>query len=187
MTDEINIENVIEGCRHQEQYYQKELYMFCFPGMMKICLRYTKNMDDAAACYNTAMLKVFSKIHQYIGDGPFLGWIRTIVVNTCITELKKKAKFINRPVDDIPETHLPVTDFDDVITAKEILEMVQELPATHSIVFNMHVMEGFNHDEIGMHLGISAGTSKWYLHEARKILKQKIKQFYYNDANPKVI
>lgn len=187
MAIEMNIEEIIEGCKRHEQQYQKELYRHCFAGMMKICLRYNKNMDDAAACYNTAMLKVFSKIDQYKGNGPFLGWIRTIIVNTCITEQKKKARFINKVVDHVPESDLPVTELEENITAKEILEMVQELPPTHSIVFNMYVMEGFNHDEIAMHLGISPGTSKWYLHEARKTLKQKIKHFYYNDVNSKAI
>jgi RNA polymerase sigma-70 factor, ECF subfamily len=187
MAEEPNLESILAGCREHIPACQKMLYKYCFANMMRICLRYNKHTEDAAGCYNEAMMKVFSKIHQYTGEGAFLGWVRTIVVNTCITQVRAKTKFSVKPIEEIREEKFTVNTFEGDITAKEILELVRKLPASHSIVFNMHIMEGYSHDEIGKMLEISAGTSKWYLHEARNILKQQIQHLYYNDANSKII
>jgi DNA-directed RNA polymerase specialized sigma24 family protein len=70
---DVSLEAVISGCKKGIPTCQKQLYHYCFGSMMKICLRYTRNMDDAAACYNMAMYKVLSKIDQYKGERAFMG------------------------------------------------------------------------------------------------------------------
>jgi DNA-directed RNA polymerase specialized sigma24 family protein len=107
--------------------------------------------------------------------------VQKCVVNTCITEIKKQVKFDYKSLDD-GDDKMVVTDVETGIEAKEILLYVQQLPANYSLVFNMYVMEGYNHVEIGKMLNISAGTSKWYLHEARNLLKDKIEQLYCNES-----
>lgn len=179
--DDLQLQAIIKGCKIFSPIHQKQLYNYCFAAMMKICLRYNKNMADAAACYNTAMYKVFSKIEQYKGEGAFLGWVRKCVVNTCISEIKQSAKFDYKHLEDV-DSDVAVPDAGNFIEAKEILLLVQQLPATYSLVFNMYIMEGYSHAEISKMLGISAGTSKWYLHEARNQLKEKIEQLYYNES-----
>lgn len=178
---DINLEEIIIGCKKSLPACQKQLYHYCFNSMMKICLRYNNNTDDAAACYNTAMYKVFSKINQYKGEGAFMGWVQKCVVNTCITEIKKRVKFDYKHVDDY-KNDVVVPDVGNAIEAKEILLLVQQLPANYLLVFNMYVIEGYSHVEISKLLNISAGTSKWYLHEARNQLKEKIEQLYYNET-----
>jgi RNA polymerase sigma-70 factor (ECF subfamily) len=121
------------------------------------------------------MLKVFRNIAQYSGSGEPEAWIRRIVVNTCIDHCRLKTKFsaieISEEINDykplIPEAY-------DRISSNEILEMVESLPRNTCLVFNLFVNEGYRHEEIGKMLGISEGTSKWHLNEARKLLKQKL-------------
>lgn len=145
--------------------------------MMKVCLRYHKNSQEAGASFNNAMFKVFANIHQYKAEGEFLGWVRRIMVNTCLTALRQSSRFETRELEQVPDTNAVEPDIYQSLNAREILAMVQELDGTHRLVFNLFVMEGYTHDEIGEQLGIAKGTSKWYLHEAKKQLKEKIKSF----------
>lgn len=177
--DNYYLEEILKGCRKHNASSQKELYKYCFAAMMRICIRYNKNTDDAAACYNASMMKVLSRIAQYKGDGPFLGWVRMVVVNTCISEIKSRARFDYKYLDEIGNDNLLTANPEESLDAGDILSLVQQLPASYSAVFNMYVMEGYSHQEIGKILNIPEGTSKWYLYESRKILKERIQQFYY--------
>lgn len=143
--------------------------------MIKVCTLYTKNTDDAGVVYNNAMFKVFTKINQWNADGNFGAWVRRIVVNSCIDHCRSKAKFNEKELQE--EHELYATTSPEVYTnfeAKEVMAMVKELPLNTSLVFSMYVLEGYKHDEIAGILGISAGTSKWHLSEARRLLKNKL-------------
>jgi RNA polymerase sigma-70 factor (ECF subfamily) len=144
--------------------------------MITICLRYTKNDDDAVEVLNNGFLKVFQHINRYeFTKASLYTWIRTIVVNTCLDFIKKKARAerhyeLNNSVD----VHVPA-DVVSRMKAAELLQLVRGLPPSTGAVFNLYVIEGYSHREIGKLLGISEGTSKWHLSEARKSLQQKIK------------
>lgn len=84
--------NIIEGCKQQDAQSQVQLYRICYTGLMKVCLRYATDLHAAAAMYNDAMLKVFNSMHQYEGRGDFMGWIRRIVINTCIDHCRQQIK-----------------------------------------------------------------------------------------------
>ncbi len=187
MKDSLHIESILQGCKKQSAAAQEQLYKFCFSDMMKVCLRYHKNLQDAGSSYNAAMAKVFKHIESYRGDGSLFGWIRSIVVNTCIGEIRSRVRFKSIEIDALPADQFLEPESLDVITAKEILGLVQALPSTHTLVFNLHVMEGYAHHEIAEILNISTGTSKWYLHEARKQLKLKIKQHYNHGSYSQIV
>jgi RNA polymerase sigma factor (sigma-70 family) len=145
--------------------------------MMSLCLRYTRNDADAVEALNNGFLKVFRNIQRYEpAQGSLYTWIRTIVVNSCLDYIKARArteqhKELNESTDvDIPAEVI------SKMKASELLKMVRELPPSTQAVFNLYVIEGYNHKEVGQVLGISEGTSKWHLSEARKILQQMIKQ-----------
>jgi RNA polymerase sigma-70 factor (ECF subfamily) len=175
-----------KGCQHGDRLSQKQLYNYCFSVMMKVCIRYHKNMDDAAHSFNAAMLKVFKNIHQFRGDGDLMAWIRRIVVNTCLTAVKSQARFEYRELEEVSNSSFEPEVYQH-LQAKEILDLVHELENTQRLVFNLFVMEGFTHDEIAQQLNIPKGTSKWYLHEARKQLKEKIKLLTRNEINSNAI
>lgn len=154
---------------------QKALYTQCYEQMMKVCTRYTNDTEKSASLYNDAMIKVFKSIKYYKEDGKFMGWIKRIVVNTCIDYVRLKAPF---PTLEIKETHEAEYAIDETvlhkITALEIQKIIKQLPNNVATVFNLYVYEEYNHTEIAEQLQIPVGTSRYYLSEARRLLKSKI-------------
>jgi len=153
---------------------QEQLYRHCYPDMIKICYRYAGDIDGAGIIYNNAMLRVFKYLHSYQEEGKLMGWIKTIVVNCSIDFVKQQDKFKEKPAADIEvyETDIPAKVF-ETVSAKEIQQLISQLPKATATVFNLFVYEGFTHKQIAGALKISEGTSKWHVNEARRLLKEK--------------
>ena len=143
--------------------------------MVTLCLRYTKNEADAVEVLNNGFLKVFRNIQRYEpAKASLYTWIRTIVVNSCLDFIKmKQGQEKHKELTEADDVHIPA-EVVSKIKADELLALIRMLPPATQAVFNLYVLEGFNHKEIGELLGISDGTSKWHLSEARKSLQQKI-------------
>lgn len=136
-------------------------------------------MQDAEQLLNDGFLKVFTQIDNFKNTGSFEGWMRRIVINTCLDYLRSTAlkEEMAMHVRAIPaeESNLAVTNMGlDNIEFKDMVVMIQSLPAMTRTVFNLFVFDGFNHKEIGAQLDISEGTSHWHLHQARNLLQKKI-------------
>ncbi len=176
----INWQNIVEACTKRDPKAQEQLYRYLYPGMIKVCLRYCKGQaDTAAAVYNQAMLKMFLNIGQYAGRGEFEAWCRRIVVNACIDHCRESVKFENEELKEAAADLFPIIpDAYKRIDGNEIIKLVYELPKNTGLVFNLFAMEGYRHEEIGKMLGISAGTSKWHVNEARKLLKKKLEALF---------
>ena len=145
--------------------------------MISLCLRYTKNEDDAVEVLNNGFLKVFLNIQRYDPKQASLyTWIRTVVINSCLDFIKQKARLEQH--NELDEASEVQVDADAVsrMEVSRLLHLVRQLPPATQAVFNLYVMDGFNHKEIGKLLSISDGTSKWHLSEARKSLQQMIRQ-----------
>jgi len=167
--------DIIEGCLRNDLQKQQELYSVCYSSMMKVCIRYSRDNDEAGALYNEGMLKVFNSIGQFRNEGDFEGWIRRIIVNTCIDHCRKQAKYKHQPLEVVIETSISVDpDIYQRLSGADIISLMQGLPRNTALVFNLFVLEGYKHEEIGKVLGISGGTSKWHLNEARRLLKLKL-------------
>jgi RNA polymerase sigma-70 factor (ECF subfamily) len=177
---QFNWAHIIEACRQQDPRAQEQLYKHCYPSMMKVCMRYCNGQQDqAAAAYNQAMLKVFRNIDQYKGDGAPEAWLRRIMVNTCIDQQRSFLRFKPVEINEKTADLIPVVpDTYNRISGQDIMNLVHELPKNTGMVFNLFVMEGYKHEEIGKILGISGGTSKWHLNEARKLLREKIDKLF---------
>jgi RNA polymerase sigma-70 factor, ECF subfamily len=172
---ELITSDIIEGCVQQNRKSQERLYRICHQAMLKVCCLYVANVHDAAALYNQAMLKVFTGIDKYRAAGAFMAWVRRIVVNTCIDHCRQQAKFVVQSIDAVAEENYQVDPaVYNKLSATDTLQLVHELPAASAMVFTLYVTEGCKHAEIAALLGISTGTSKWHLNEARRLLKQKI-------------
>jgi RNA polymerase sigma factor (sigma-70 family) len=143
--------------------------------MMNLCLRYTRNESDAMDALNTGFYKVFKNIHQYNSSrSSIFTWIRTIIINSCIDIAKTNERL--RPSEEL-DNAIDVDIPPDIISkmqSEHILNMVKTLPPATQTVFNLYIMEGYNHKEIGQILKISEGTSKWHLSEARKNLQRML-------------
>jgi RNA polymerase sigma-70 factor, ECF subfamily len=170
---------MINGCKQQDSQSQEQLYRACYTTMLRVCSRYARDLDEAGALYNEAMLKVFDNLQQYKGEGDIMAWIRRIVVNTGIDHCRRQAKFVVQPVAEDNEHSLPIIpDVYNRLSGQEVMQLIQELPRNTALVFNLFVMEGYKHDEIGQLLGIATGTSKWHLNEARRLLKLKLDSIF---------
>ena len=143
---------------------------------MTLCMRYTKNETDAVEVLNKGFLKVFLNIQRYDPEQANLyTWIRTIVINSCLDFLKLKSKMMHyKALDKSAEVHID-PEAVNKMEVSMLLHLVRQLPPATRAVFNLYVMEGYNHKEIGQLLNISDGTSKWHLSEARKSLQHMIR------------
>lgn len=174
MLDIIIEKEIVEGCRQKQQHAQETLYKACYPAFMKICLRYA-SYDDAANILHDAFIKILTKIDSYNNSGDIVGWMRRIVLNTCIDftkTIKSKSDVLLENITDVAEEE----EQKFVADEKSLLKLVRELPEKHSLVFNLFVFDEYAHQQIAETLNITVASSKWYLFEARKILQKKVSE-----------
>ncbi len=175
----MNIEiDLITACIRKERKAQYELYKLVFRYLMSICIRYTHSYEEANEALNTGFLKILNNMEKYRADIPFKAWIRKIMVNVLIDEYRKKKKDTEnlKLVQDYAE-HEPMVELNNAIAkmdAERIHRLIMELPPVSQKVFNLFVIDGFEHKEIASMLGITEGTSKWHLHNSREQLKEKL-------------
>ena len=168
------IDSLLEGCKHGERKAQEYLYKALSSRMMAVCMRYAKDNYEAEDMLQIGFVKVFSKVSEFRSEGSFEGWIRRIMVNTAIETYRKNMRTMK--VVDIEEVYdQPQNTFDmSQLETKDLMKLVQQLSSGYRMVFNMYVIEGYSHREIGETLGISEGASKSQLSRARTILKEKL-------------
>ncbi len=175
MTSE-ELASVIEGCRSNNAENQKQLYHFFYNYGMTVCSRYARNEEEAREMLNDAFLKVFIKIDKYSPHLSFKAWLNKILVNTAIDYYRRS---VNQPtVVDLVHVQYYQIDADAIVqlSVKEMLKMVQDLPPSYRMVFNLHVIEGYKHPEIAEKLGITIGASKSNLAKARMKLRTMIQK-----------
>jgi RNA polymerase sigma-70 factor (ECF subfamily) len=143
--------------------------------MMALVRRYIDQEMQAEEVLNNGFLRAFQKVEQYTFQGSFEGWLRKIVFHAVSDYVKQNMKY-NEKIVLAEKDYSVQKDHADRLYYNELLELVQTLPNGTRAVFNMYVMEGFSHKEIGKVLGISEGTSKWHLSEGRRVLKEKIEK-----------
>lgn len=175
--EEENIQTIIEGCKNDDRKAQEQLYKSYYRAMMTLCLRYTKNESDAMEALNTGFYKVYKNISRFdVSKASLYTWIRTIVIHSCLDLIKgNKSSGVTGELEQAANIHVPPAAI-SAMSATEILKLVRELPPATQAVFNLYVMEGYNHGEIARQMGISEGTSKWHLSEARKKMQVMINE-----------
>jgi RNA polymerase sigma factor (sigma-70 family) len=170
--------DLIKGCIAGERRMQEELYRRFAPKMYAVCLRYANNADDAQDLLQEGFIKVYRNLHRFRAEGSFEGWIRRVFVNTSIEHFRKKSTKLSM-VTDKEENTIEDADITALhkLAEKDIINIIQELSPGYRTVFNLYVVEGYSHKEIGDLLGISEGTSKSQLARAKGVLQKKISQY----------
>jgi len=165
-------EAIIKGCISNESTAQRELYNKYSPKMLAVCYRFAHNREDAEDMLQEGFIKVFLQIHTFENRGAFEGWIRRIVVHTCINILKKNKKF-NESVDIIHATSLQVREesVPSIVQAKQVVECIRVLPIGYRTVLNLYAIEGYSHREIGAMLDIEESTSRSQYTRAKQMLE----------------
>ncbi|MCX6247033.1 MAG: RNA polymerase sigma factor [Bacteroidetes bacterium] len=176
-------ESILEGCIAGKRDAQYELYKKFASSMLAVCFRYARSRDEAEDFLQEGFLKVFQKISSFRREGSLEGWIKRIMINNSLNEIKKNRKIpFHEDIDVIHETQIidqdePAGDLDPV-PADLLLEMIRSLPEGYRVVFTLYVLEDYSHKEIAGELNISESTSKTQLLKARRVLKHKLNEYY---------
>lgn len=183
MPDRQQLKHIIQGCVTANRQSQREFYQLYYGFAMGICMRYCNTNDDALEVVNDGFLKIFRTLPQFAPrhdnlEASLMGWMKSIIINTSIDHFRKNKN--HYLVGDLNESHQDMTDAEvsaiDKMGYKEIIEMVQRLSPGYRTVFNLHVLDGFKHEEIAEQLNISVGTSKSNLAKAKANIQKMIKE-----------
>jgi RNA polymerase sigma factor (sigma-70 family) len=165
-------ESMLQGCIKNDASAQQELYHLYSPKMLSVCYRYAKNREDAEDMLQEGFIKVFMQIRQFQNRGALEGWIRKIMVHTCINSLKKNKKF-SESVDIIYANSIHVREdaIPSILQAKQVVECIRMLPMGYKTVLNLYAIEGYSHKEIGDMLDIEESTSRSQYTRAKAMLE----------------
>ena len=168
---------LIESCIKGDRASQKALYDRLAPRMFPLCIRYVSDRALAEDVLQDGFITLFTRLDSYKGEGSFEGWARKIFVTTALMSLRKKdALKMSDELDVVRGMKAETTTQIQNIGYKELMKLVTALPPGFRTVFNMYVVEGYSHKEIGDMLGISETTSRTQLSRARIWLQNKIKE-----------
>lgn len=169
---------LIKKCLQGERKAQRELYDRFSSKMLGVCRRYVRSQYDAEEVLSNGFIKVFNHLKYYRSEGSFEGWIRKIMVREALNFLRSEKAFFEETDESTLEILAPVEEQRE-LEVQDLLQLIDELPTGYRTVFNLFAIEGFNHAEIALELGISEGTSKSQLSKARKMLQVRMNEIEY--------
>jgi len=180
-------EKVLNGCRAGKPKYQKMLYEYFYGKMLSLCMRYAYNQEEAKDLLHEGYIKVCKNIEKIKGEGSLEGWVRRIMVNTAINHYHKNKKlqqniYLETKYENIADNLSPQDNVFQKLAYEDLLKLVRTLTPAYRTVFNLYVIEGYNHKEIAEMLDISVGTSKSNLAKARYKLQEKIREWYNSES-----
>ena len=155
---------------------QAKIYSLFADKLFKVCLKYSKNHEDAQDTLQDSFLMIFKDIKKFKNKGSFEGWLKRVTINVALQKFRSKSvlKFSDQEDDQIAEALEDIYMEDSKIDLNVLLSLVRKLPGQYQLVFNLYVLDGYSHKEIVKLLNISIGTSKSNLSRARVILQQEI-------------
>ena len=177
-----SINQIIKGCILKDPRYQRLFYDRFRGYATKIVFRYIYRYDKSVDVVTDGFIKAFNhfdqfKFQQQDQQELVMGWLKRIMINAAIDEIRKHNMLPE--IGGIPEHVWDYSDknfdADQLILYKELVTLVKELPPPHGIVFNLYVLDGYNHSQIADMLHISVSTSRSSLSRARAHLQKSIK------------
>jgi len=174
----LNESELIEGCLREDPAYQKALFSRYAGPMLGVCHRYARNTEDAEDILQESFIKIFNKMNQFKSEGSFEGWIRRIVVNTALKKYSVSRYSKEFSVPELKDTNSVINEAPAYshLTEKDLLVLINNLPDGYRVIFNLYVIEGYQHDEIAEMLGIQPGTSRSQLVKARMLLQKQLSE-----------
>ncbi|MCF8243539.1 MAG: sigma-70 family RNA polymerase sigma factor [Saprospiraceae bacterium] len=170
-------EDIIHGCRKGERKAQQALYEKYKPMLFSICLRYASGWHEAEDWLQDGLVRIFANLYQYQPTGAFGAWLRRVMVNSSLEQLRKRKRaFSTVEIGEVAVTF----EADDNLFAKyreeALVRMLQQLPEGYRAVFNLYVMEEYSHHEIGEMLGIAESASRSQLSRAKAMLRKMLEK-----------
>lgn len=168
---------LVKNCVNGDPKAQRALFEMYAPKMLGVCLRYTKSREQAEDVLQDAFVKVFSNLIKFSGEGSLEGWIRRIMVNTSLDQLRKDRKHQGNVSWDDVDFKIENDSFIlEGLMAEDLLKLINTMPQGYRIVFNLFAIEGYSHKEIANQLNISENTSKSQYSRARTYIKDKLEE-----------
>ena len=164
------------GCKNKDPKVQKFVFEKFYGLMLGICLRYANNREEARDMLQEGFVKIFEKIDQFDPNYSFAGWMKRVMVNNAIDQYRRDARAPMNDDELALANHSIDADVFSGLGYEEILKLIQRLPNGYRTVFNLYVIEGYTHKEIGDQLGIAEGTSKSQLNKAKLMLRKQIEE-----------
>lgn len=179
--------SIIDKCKANDRRAQEKMYEWYYVKLMPTCMRYHRNEEDARHILNIGFVKICKNLDKLKENTPFEAWVRRIVMNTIIDEFRKNKKYLQ--LVDCKETDRELetmgTSVENSIWSKletdVLMGLLKRLPDVSRKVFNLFVIDGYSHKEIGTMLEISDGTSKWHLSNSRKLLREMVNKLRSNE------
>lgn len=176
----MDLKQLINDCQNNDRKAQEQLYRLYSSKLFAVCLKYSRNYNEAQDNLQDGFLLIFNKIGLYSYKGSFEGWLKRVMINHVLQQYRTQT-FLSLVNEDVPdEAEIEIDD--EHISLDYLLKLIQELPDRYRLVFNLYVIDDYSHAEIADMLSINIGTSKSNLSRARMILKEKIEQ-YRNEEN----
>lgn len=176
----MTLEELIDNCKKGKRSAQEELYRNYSAVLFGMCLKYSRNKTEAEDNLHDSFMTIYNKIGQYNFKGSFEGWMKRITVNTVLQKYRKEEH-----LNVVSENYGEITDdeeFSTDVSLSKLLGHIQELPNKYRLTFNLYVLDGYTHKEIGDLLGTTIGTSKSNLARAKMILREKLEKENINIA-----
>ncbi|MCF0207342.1 MAG: RNA polymerase sigma factor [Bacteroidales bacterium] len=170
------IDELVKRCQRKSNAAFDELYHKYSPMVYGLCLRYTKNSDDAQDLLQECFIKLIGKIGEFQFKGSFDGWLRKLVIHEALNFLRVSKADFDDNLDELPIIDERFPDSISNMSANELLTYINALPKGYRSIFNLYVIEGYQHSEIAELLNISESSSRSQLLRARMALIEMIKK-----------
>ena len=173
----MNEQAIIYGCLRKDPLCQRELYNHFSPKMLAVCYRFSTSREDAEDMLQEGFIKVFTMLHTFEGKGAFEGWIRRILVHTCINFLKRNKKFSDSiGLEFAEELTAKEESFASIMQGRQVVECIRSLPIGYRTVLNLYAVEGYSHKEIAELLDVAESTSRSQYTRAKVLLEKVLLQ-----------
>lgn len=171
---------LIRQCIDGDRKAQLRLYDVCYSYMMSICLRYCRDKQEAGSRLNISFLKVLQNLDSFDQNASFKAWVSRITLRSIIDEFRAQQKhyknhiYYGQPAQEADWPNDEVNHIAEDMDVKHLMAIINRLAPMEREVFNLFAIDGYGHKEIAELLNITEGTSKWYVHEARKKIRETL-------------
>ena len=169
--------DLLQACQRHDVRAQTALYNLYKSRLMGLCRRYARNKPEAEDMFHEGFIRIFQQLHTLKQSDKLLPWMKRVMVNTAINVYHKNIKQQAESALEDAWQHASANLSDTLsrLSTEELLNVIEQLPDGYRIVFNLYVIDGYNHIEISRLLDIAEGTSKSQLARAKSLLKTKLK------------
>jgi RNA polymerase sigma factor (sigma-70 family) len=177
----VSLDTLIHECKSNNRKAQEQLFRLLSPKLFCVCVKYSRNHEEAQDNLQDGFLLILNKINQFDFKGSFEGWAKRVMINNILQKYRTEnvLEIINENFPEIVDVELD----EETISMDFLVKIIQELPDKYRLVFNLYVLDNYSHKEIAKMLNISEGTSKSNLSRARGILKEKLENKASNELN----